>query len=301
MFARRSLILILIFFQISAASITAAVKDKGPDEYRPEKILGFTKYLIANKEYYRAYVELNRLSAYYPGYLNPSSLYTSENYLLFKGRRYKEIINKKSILNDPKTACIGRIFMIDAQLHLNNYIAAKGMLGPDIDCSAEINTFLWKRRLISHLLLNEPDKAFDMIHGIPANSDIDKKRFGEIIADSKERSKSLVNPYYSLFAGVIPGMGYVHAGNRPTGIVAFIAISIFSAVTYFAFKTDNKPIGVLAGSATAFFYTGSILGGYLTAKKNNKQTMDNLRDFLFEDMNLEKDRDRIFNDYGLRR
>lgn len=278
----------------------SAEKEKNfSSEYSAPGILGFARYLISKEEYYRADVELRRLNSYYPGFLDPEKSYITELYLLFKGGRYTDI-NEKKPGNSIRAISVDRIFKTDVYLNEMDFTRAEGILsGYSYNEENDIAVYIYKRTFLTYLLLRNIDKAKEFISGsLPEDNELYLKG-PEAIKYTEESFDSLKNPWISLTAGIVPGMGYVHAGNKPTGIVAMIVVSFFSALTFISFKTDNKPVGIFAGAAATFFYTGSIVGGYLASKEHNRNTIAGLRDYLTEQMSLAEDREKIYTDYGI--
>lgn len=264
--------------------------------------MSFTLYLIEKKEYYRAYVELLRLKAYYPAYASGQSLYVSELYLLFQGNRFPELLKKRTE-EKGMVRQADRLFKADAYLSTADYQAASSLLSsargerdrPDID------HYSFKRLFLAEILLRRIGEAGSLVEDRKAGAgkDFAAGKYAELLEYSRNRLGDLRDTRLALAAGVIPGMGYAYSGQTSTGILALIAVSVFSTLTYFSFKTGNRPLGVLAGAATTFFYGGSILGGYLGVRKNNEQVMTGLRDHLAEDLDLGSDRERLFRELGI--
>jgi hypothetical protein len=273
-------------------------------EYSAENILGFAKYLISRDEYYRAFVELKRLDSYYPGYIKKENIFATELFLLYKGERYSDIISSE--LNDalPGAKALHTIFKTDVFLEKKEFIRAGTLInsGGITGISKDIDLFVYKRVILSYLLLNKIDEARKIIDNRKIGDqviDLNSIEFSESIEYSGRCFGSLKKPYNAMALGIIPGMGYVYADKTATGIMAFLLISALSALTYYSFKTDNKPIGVFIGTAATFFYGGSIIGGYLAAKKYNDSSINDLKDSLNQKMHLAEDREEIYNKYGV--
>ncbi len=305
-FSRPVLFLIFVFLQILLADFTnLAAKENFQsieNDYSAENTLGFIKHLVSKNEYYRAFVELKRLDSYYPGYLKEDKIFASELFMLFKGCQYPEIFSKDFQGIDRNTRAIHSIFKTDACIEKSEFIRAKelaeaaGFTGYNKD----INLFIYKRMVLSYLLLNMIDEAKKIIDNRDISFDAgpDNIEFGELAEYSADYYKSFKKPYNAVIFGIIPGMGYVYAGQRATGIIAFLLVSALSTLTYYSFKTNNKPIGIFVGTAATFFYGGSIIGGYLSAGRYNNSAVRDLKDSLSEKLYLNKDRERIFNGYG---
>ena len=275
-------------------------KRGGHLEYRPENILGFAKHLISQREYYRALVELKRLQLFYPDYLRREQLYISELYLLFKGKRFSQVLEKEYSSDDAVYRTIDRIFKYDARLHDSDFTWDDSLLSRDlIGSDNSLDRFIVKRWLLSDLLRNRTDAAEGLKKIDNYRVSLDAEKYRELVAYSADTYRSMKNPNLSLFYGILPGMGYVYSERKATGILALVVISVFSSLTYLSFKTDNSHIGIFLGAATTFFYSGSIVGGYLESKKYNERTVRGMRDYLIDELSLESDRDIIFKGYGL--
>ncbi len=271
-------------------------------EYDAHKIIGFTKHLISKDEYYRAYVELQRLHSYYPQYINQDKLYISELYLLYKGKRYSEILEKELNPGNIDSQYIFKLFKADVYLDRSEFTKAADLFGSGIYSGSDmvIDLYLYKRTFLSYLLLRRIDEARRIIDKRKINIErIDFSIFEESVEYSKDCYSSLKEPYYAMCLGIVPGLGYAYSGRKQTGLIALIVISVFSTLTYFSFKTDNKPIGAVFGAATAFFYAGSIIGGYMASRRYNETVKTSLRDHLFNKMELAEDRKEIFKNYGI--
>ena len=270
------------------------------DPYTPQSLLGFIRHLYKNQEYYRAFVELERLDAYWPGYLDPGRLHIARINFLMKSRRYDDVVKEQKAKNYP-FACASEIFYRDAELHLVRWGAVINKI--NIEKCEDFCFFFWKRDFISAILRGDEKEARMMLSEsiFPKTFPEEKEKFNGILERAHLWRQDMRDPYLALFAGVIPGLGYISGGNKPTGVLAFIVIGVFSSLAAAAYKTENRPIGICLGTVAGFFYGGSILGGYMTAKRHNAQIEKIIRQNAIEDAELEKDREVIFEKYGLPR
>jgi hypothetical protein len=296
--------LLAVIISLSSAAALFAEKSAaaGFDEYRPEKILSFARYLTVNREYYRAYVELNRLDSFFPNYLNRETSYITGQFLLLQGRRYRDVIGRKFTEVSGRANCADIIFKSDAKMCLSDpggaLLEAEKISGQS--CETAVKLYSWKRAYLANILLGRIDTAEKMLIDGTAHPGADQiEKYRAVLNYAKDRREKITNPYVAMTAGIIPGLGYIYAGSRPTGIIAFAVVAAFSAITYAAFRTDNKPAGVFFGASAAFFYAGNIAGGYMTSMKNNRMIKDNMRDSLMDDMSLNDDRERLLNEYGI--
>jgi hypothetical protein len=273
-------------------------------EYSEGNILGFAKYLISKDEFYRAFVELKRLDSYYPGYIKKENIFATELFLLSKGNRYSDIITTEFNYASPSAKTIHTIFKTDAFIDKKEFIKANTLINSSgvAGINKDIDFFLYKRTILSYLLINKIDEARRIIDNRKIDDQgigLNNIEFSESIEYSERCFASVKKPYAAMALGVVPGMGYIYADNTSTGIIAFLLISVLSTLTYYSFKTDNKPVGVFIGTATAFFYGGSIVGGYLAAKKYNNTAKNELKDSLIQKMRLAEDREEIYYKYGI--
>jgi hypothetical protein len=293
-------ILIVLFSTNPLYSLSIDKNKSRYFEYRPDNILGFARDLISQGEYYRALVELKRLQLFYPNYLRRENLYISEVYLLFKGKQFGQIVRKKNNSDDLVCQSIDRIFKYDAHIYSSDFEGASSILFHEfIGYDNNLDRYIIKRWLLTDLLKNRIDSTEAFLQKRKVDVTVDVEKYRELMAYSARKYRSMKNPNVSLFYGIIPGMGYVYSGRKPTGILALVVISVFSTLTYLSFKTDNGHIGIFLGAATTFFYSGSIVGGYLESKKYNERTMKEVRDYLVDELSLENDREVIFKRYGL--
>lgn len=272
--------------------------------YNTQDTLGFTKYLISQKEYYRAYIELMRINSYYPDLINGDILYITQLYLLFKGESYFDIINNKYDSMDKDVKYIEGLFTADVYLSRSEYLIANSFLlsFKNFDSNRDLNKYIFKRKFVTSLLLMKTQEAKKILFEMKEEVGIDEFFiYKDILKYSEEKFNSFKNASNSLFFGVVPGMGYISAGRKPTGILAFLLVSLVSTLTYYSFQTGNKSIGIFMGAIGTFFYTGSILGGYLASKRYNDGIMKNLEVWIFERMSLAKDREKIIRQYGIYR
>jgi hypothetical protein len=272
-------------------------------EYSAENILGFAKYLISRDEYYRAFVELKRLDSYYPGYIKKENIFTTELFLLYKGNRYSDIISSEYNVASKTAKAVHTIFKTDVLFEKKDFISANTLINSDgiSGINKDIDLFLYKRTILSYLLLNKLDEARRIIDNRNINNftGLNDIEFSELIEYSENCFGTLKKPYKAMALGLIPGLGYIYADKTATGIIAFLLISALSTLTYYSFKTDNKPAGVFIGTAATFFYGGSIIGGYLASKKYNDSSINDLKDSLSQKIRLAEDREEIYNKYGV--
>lgn len=269
------------------------------EEYSPEALLGFVKHLYKNQEYYRALVEFDRLTTYWPTFFPSTNASIVRLHLLFKGKQFDAILTEPIGSEDPYR-CAAMIYRYDALLQKENIFNLQFLTKPKTECEDFFRPFFWKRDFLYAVITKDEKKAHELLTETFFPNELlgEKELFVNIFKKAEQQREAKTNPYVALFSGVIPGLGYYVGGNRATGIAACAVVSIFSALTVAAFKTNNEQIGIMFGMATFFFYGGSILGGYLQTKRNNVQLEKMLQQSVIEDAELEQDREHLFNKYG---
>ncbi|OHD63842.1 MAG: hypothetical protein A2176_12035 [Spirochaetes bacterium RBG_13_51_14] len=267
------------------------------EEYSAHSIRSFARSLIGRKEYYRALVELKRLRSYYPGYLTPLAYNVTEQYLLFKGKQYSSILRREAAPADPLNRTADLLFRCDAAIETSDI---SGLASALASWQSGVDPFydrcLRKRRLFAHLMARRYDAAAELC-GNGTTADFSSCR--ELIERARAGFSYEKKPYAAALLGLLPGMGYIYAGEIATGIIAFLLITVDVIVTYFAFRTHNEVIGYFTGVIGGFFYGGSIAGGYLAAQRFNTGLATSTRATLSLDLRLEDDRDEIFKRNGI--
>ncbi|MDY6933847.1 MAG: hypothetical protein SVZ03_06445 [Spirochaetota bacterium] len=300
---RLNLVFIIIFiFSPRYLVFPKTNKVKIDSHFSSLAILEFSKYLISKEEYYRAYVELLRLNSYYPGHIDNSIFYTTELFLLFKGNDFNTLLHKRYASENRSIDYIEVIFKSDVYLERSEYLKANSILlsSYQLKSKTTLDIYIYKRLFLSYLLLDRVIAARRLLDETEnVESGICTEKYEELVKYSIIKHHELKNPIYSSILGLIPGMGYVYSGRKPTGIIALLLVSVFSTLTYLSFKTDNKAIGIIVGTAGTFFYTGSIIGGFLSSKRYNREITNRMKTRLFKEMSLLQDRENIYKGHGI--
>jgi hypothetical protein len=103
--------------------------------------------------------------------------------------------------------------------------------------------------------------------------ELSKESFDEIIYDYQNiRTKS---PFLSgVLSAVIPGSGYIYAGEVKEGLSAFLVNSLLGAGIYALFKHGNTGSGILTSLVAAPFYFGNIIGSANAAHLSNNRNKE---------------------------
>lgn len=262
------------------------------DDFTPERISSFTCYLIDSGEYYRAYVELLRLNSYYPLSLKTSVFSVTSNYLFYKSKNYNDLLEFDFPEKEDDIFVPVSLFRVDSLIKLNRKNDAESLLAElyGRGDSGDYHDYLNKRRVY-----------LSLVSGRKSDNKTENEFPGykELFDYSESIYESRKNPYLGALAGIIPGAGYIYAGEKGTGIVAMIVIGAGSAVSYGAYRSSFDSLAVVSGVITFFFYGGSIAGGYMQSVKYNDRLMDTLEMRLNRELMPERDLEEIYFKFGL--
>ena len=258
------------------------------DDFTPKKISSFACSLIQDGEYYRAYVELLRLNSFYPSYISARTFDITASYLFYKSKRYNDVLEFD--FNETDTMPFS-IFKIDSLLKLNRKDEAAAELSKlnEISGSREYGAYLNKRKVFLSALMNN---GYD-------EKNEEFFRYNTLFQYSNSVHENMKKPFLGALAGLIPGMGYLYAGESGTALVSLIIIGTGSAVTYASYKNGLSALSVITGTITFFFYGGSIVGGYMQCKKNNEYLTQMLETRLERELMLDRDLDEVYLKFGL--
>lgn len=270
--------------------------------FGPEDILGFARRLARGGEYFRAYTELSRLNSYYPGYIDPGVLRVSELFLLYGGGRYDSVLNAGLPESGPGR-CAAAVLSADSAMALGDYERALKIsrIAPDAPCGPFLGGALCRRAFMSLILLGRTDEAA----GLPPpeaeepGGGLDSNAHAKLLDYARAGFSDLRSPRAALALGAVPGLGYAYAGNLQNGVIAFIVVGVFSALTYFSFRTDNAPLGIVFGATAAVFYGGGMVGAYREALRYNGSIRERIRETVYDEFRPDADRDEIFRRYGI--
>jgi len=261
-------------------------------ENAPLSILGFTRHCASVGDFYRAYAELERLEGYYPGFVSEPAVLVSKSYFLFNGMRYIELDAIYSSFPNAKGLWV---FESDRYFLSGDYAKMNDILSSAHSNEAFYNEFLFKRRALADIMLeNEaPLKALETLYGDEYSA------YMELATAYKMTLAEKKSPATAIICGIFPGGGYAYAGNFPTGVVAFTLIALSGALTCAAYATDNHLTAFFIGTVGVLFYGGSILGGYLSAARFNKELREETAHNLLYRMSLLDDHKKIYERDGI--
>jgi len=261
-------------------------------ENTPPSILGFAKHCASMGDFYRAYAELERLEGYYPGFVSESAMLVSKSYFLFSGARYDELSTVYSSFPNAKGLWV---FESDRYFLSGDYGKMNDVLSLAYSDEPFYNGLLFKRRLLANIMLGEeaPLKSLEALYNDEYSA------YRELVVFSNTLLAEKKSLPLSLICGIFPGGGYAYAGNFPTGVVAFTLIVLTGVLTYAAYTTDNHLTAFFIGTVGTLFYGGSILGGYLSAAKFNRELREEVAHNSSYRMSLLDDHKEIYGKDGI--
>ncbi|MBN1532196.1 MAG: hypothetical protein JXA20_06000 [Spirochaetes bacterium] len=283
--------LILLYL---ATVLTTAVADPVPEEHRAASIERFIHTLIHEKEYYRAYAELTRLGALYPGYLESQRIGVAGLYLQYRAGRFRDITAAGGrAVEGP----LGLIFVADAQLQIGRYreLFATMQL-PGWSGYLERDDFRVKREFACAVMLGEFKRAGDAAARLKEPL---RERGFLLLRDSVDAAHRRKVPFVAAALGIVPGLGYVYAGQGWTGLLAFLAVTVNTLVSYLAFTSGNGEIGAVTAVVGTFLYSGSIMGGYLSSRRFNERLDAGMGERIHNELDLDGDIEWIMRRYGI--
>ncbi len=283
-------VLSVIFFIIIAASAFSQQKPGG-DDFAPGKIRSFAAELIDSGEYYRGYVELLRLNSYYPSYLSYTEYDITRRHIFYKSRKFSELVSLERYDNQGAIFVPSGIYHIDSLIKLDRIIEAGTELKDlyNADVSKDFLRYLDKRSAYISLLDGK----------MPENN-VAKNIQDGLYLYSESVHNSRKNPMLGVLAGIVPGMGFVYAGETGTGLMSMFVTGTCSAITYISYREGLNSLAAVTGLITFFFYGGSIAGGYMQSERFNSRLNDSLRTKLDSELLPERDLDELYLRFGIK-
>jgi len=74
-----------------------------------------------------------------------------------------------------------------------------------------------------------------------------------------------------VLSAIVPGLGYAYSGHAQTGISALLVNGLLAYATYSSIRTENYGLAVLTGIFNFTFYLGNINGSAKSATRNNNR------------------------------
>ena len=273
-------------------AVNAYAADDQPDHYSPDKILSFTEYLVEKGEYFRAWTELRRLESYYPGYISSEKFDVTALYVMYKAKMYDEAA---AYVSGREAGAPQGVIITDSLILIGDYSSALLEIEKNSNaCADDMLCDAYSRRKVYVSLVTG-----DLYSSGGSELRPELSGYRELVQYRNSMHDGQKSPALAALLGVLPGCGYIYAGDEGTGFVAMTVIAVFGAVTYGSYQNNIEPLAIIAGAVTLFFYGGNIAGGYLEAKKYN-ETIDNVIEKKSRNvLGLDADIDRIYIRFGI--
>jgi len=234
----------------------------------------FVNYLISQKYYREALLELNRLIFY-----NPDNVHESQylNYLICKRalNEYEDAVfayeNSFPARIKSNAAIINELGNINFEL--GNYDKALHYYN---DCiKFHTDTIQSEKSVLMKGLVYASQKQWDesenMFISLSDNSIFTYSK-KSCLAILKERENiKYKKPYLAGIYSVIPGLGYIYSGHKQTALSSLVINGLLAYATYTSYKNENYGMAALTGLFSFSFYMGNIAGSVKSAKRYNSR------------------------------
>lgn len=236
--------------------------------------LSFINYLINNKQYDMALLEINR--AFYFHTSGKESLY--RNKLLC----YEALEREEDGVFDYEMSfpdSVRRQFPVAlkaAKLYYNmdNFDMALSVLEKT---EGQTDDEVYRKLIFQSVLRTEKQDYLSALSLL----DEAKAKFpqnGHVIGESirlvnQIKDTSLKNPNVARALSIIPGGGYAYAKQYQTALTSFLINAVLAYATYNCIKKDNYGMACLTGIFSLTFYFGNIMGGGKSAHRYNESVI----------------------------
>ncbi|MFN5323932.1 MAG: membrane protein insertion efficiency factor YidD [Bacteroidota bacterium] len=122
---------------------------------------------------------------------------------------------------------------------------------------------IYKKLVYNMSVLEEWSTAWDYLKKSPDSN------FEIITSVNKCATTKYKSPTKAALFGIIPGMGYLYAGQSQSALTAFCFNGLVLFASYDLIKNRQYGMGVLMSAMSMSFYIGNIYGGARSVKKLN--------------------------------
>ncbi len=291
---RKALTALLLVFLLAGQGSAEIVSSP---RYSPENIRSFISFLIRNKDYYRASVELRRYHHFYPTAAPASRLAVTGEFLLLQGKQYRAVFSMPAYFGSgPGLA--DTVFFADSCLLTGNYNQANTYIRQaKKNYGSEIGGIIMRRK-VYHALMTGVKGDMTSLNDLITLPEADEYR--SLITKGESLMALSKSPILGAGLGIIPGMGYIYAGETGTGVLSFVMISLCATLSYLGFRYKTEAAGIFFGAVATFFYTGSIMGGYRGVKKHNATIAGKVENQAYRELDIQGDQRFLLRKYGLK-
>lgn len=256
-----------------AAFFTLSGKAQAVDKY------AFANHLFAKKDFYRAWVEYQRV------YFNLTGKEKSFGQIkaaesLYLGGEFSKVKEETATIQPSDFRLRVNWLNAFALANTGQFEKAHDALSGESSLAAIYQTHLWRLNLAvdSNRMPTLPRALLQTKNKI-LQSDFYQGR----LDITRLRQLSSAWPRYhdkspwlaAILSGILPGAGQMYNGYFGDGFSSFFIVSLFAGLSTLAFLEDEKLLGAVAAGTGFIFYGGSIYGAYNGSKAHNKDLREN--------------------------
>jgi tetratricopeptide (TPR) repeat protein len=269
----------LAFAFLGAPSIAAADPCHS-EPFTAAKQLGFTRTLLADKEYFRAAGEARRYVAFFDecGSVDSARLYSGLAYQ--RAGQWDNALDVFRSMADSATgptADMATLAMADTYFRQSRFDLAAAAYG---DFAAKHPTSVFSgyaryRQGFAYFLLRAPDEAERAFRQVPA--DAPEKTYAEKMEGVAGKASELPHRSPALagvMSAILPGSGQVYSGRYADGVVSLFVNGVFTFAAIQAYQRDVPVVALIIALFEVGWYTGNIFSSVNYAYKFNERALE---------------------------
>ena len=246
-------------------------------DLRGKEIYRFSLDLFKQAEYFRAITEAKRYISLFPQGKNIEDMYRITGDSYFMAREWSSAIEAydEFIENFPNSRYINQVLFNKAVslVKEKNYQEAKVLFQKIIVSS---NMELKNESLRWKILLLIQENNFEELERLLDDEFIryELEQKINIIEKTIDVKKNITykSPRLAVaMSSVLPGSGQFYVGRYEDGVYAFILNALFITGTYFAFDSENYPLGGIMVIFSVGWYSGNLYSAANGAHKYNRK------------------------------
>ncbi len=235
------------------------------------KALQFINHLVNQHCYASALLEIDRLLYFDTSFLYEPALYINKMRCLEGLQQYSDglLFYEQNIPGQIKSNY--KIMYTAAHLYdlVGDYTRAIDVFAMSALCwdSNEVNPFGELAVLYAKVSLYDEARA-SLERKLAVDGDVKAFAASNLVLAEQESAKRK-DPTAAMLLGIVPGAGYLYAGQSGSALTALLTNGLLAYATYTSFKTKNIGLGILTGLFSASFYIGNIAGSGRSAERYN--------------------------------
>lgn len=237
----------------------------------------FTSFLINQKNFSNAMLEIDKLLFYYPGtvvtmpnlYVNKLKCYEGLKQFSDGIMSYEQLFPSivKDNFNVVYTLAHLYDVMGDVDGALARYEDAESLYDEgDLHPYGEMAILYAKKSRIG-----EAEDALKKKYDIDRNA----SAFDSSITVLEDlRAFKIKNPHIARSLSIVPGCGYFYTKQPKNALAALIINGVLGYAAYSSFNTKNYGVGAILGAMSLSFYLGNIYGSGTSAERYNDKAVN---------------------------